>query len=247
MRVLIIGHELDRLELDTFEVFTRPDGYPNGDAATAHITDVLPAILIIALENGTIPDWLSIVRSSPSTRRIPMIALVRDEAGVRSAAALHAAATLSVDDHLIDTLPAAIRQHARVYDQDQALAAQCGDSPPALVLRGLHEFNTGEYFECHETLEEAWNAESGPVRDVYRAILQIGVAYLQITRGNFRGAEKMFQRAAQWFAPLPDRCQGIDIAGLRADYAAARTHMHTLGESRIAEFDRTYLKPIRYE
>ncbi len=87
----------------------------------------------------------------------------------------------------------------------------------------------------------------GPVRDLYRAILQVAIAYYQIERGNYWGAHKLFLRVLQWFAPLPDRCQGIDVARLRADAAAARAHLEALGPERIAEFDRSLFKPVVYE
>jgi predicted metal-dependent hydrolase len=129
----------------------------------------------------------------------------------------------------------------------QTTHSQCDDVPPPLVLKGLREFNAGEYFECHETLETAWRAEPGPVRDLYRAVLQVGLGYYQIGRGNYTGARKMFLRAERWFANLPDSCQGIDVARLRADAAAARAHLEALGPARITQFDRSLLKPVHYE
>ena len=57
----------------------------------------------------------------------------------------------------------------------------------------------------------------------------------------------MFLRMLQWFAPLPDRCQGIEVARLREDAATARAHLEALGPERISEFDRTLLKPVIYE
>ncbi len=124
--------------------------------------------------------------------------------------------------------------------------SQCAEMPPPLVLKGLHEFNAGEYFECHETLETAWRGEPGPVRDLYRAVLQVGLGYYQIRRANYTGARKMFLRAERWLANLPDRCQGIDVSRLRSDAVAARAHLEMLGPARIAEFDRTLLKPVIY-
>jgi hypothetical protein len=57
----------------------------------------------------------------------------------------------------------------------------------------------------------------------------------------------MFLRSVQWFTPLPDRCQGIDVATLRADAAAARAHLESLGPERIRDFDQRLLKPLIYE
>jgi uncharacterized protein len=129
----------------------------------------------------------------------------------------------------------------------QTTHSQCDDVPPPLLLKGLHEFNTGQYFECHETLETAWRAEAGPVRDLYQAVLQVGLGYYQIERGNYTGARKMFLRAERWLNNLPDRCRGIDVTGLRADAAAARAHLEAIGPARIAAFDRSLMKPVSYE
>ena len=35
----------------------------------------------------------------------------------------------------------------------------CLEPPPPGLLAGIEEFNRGEFFECHETLEELWMAE----------------------------------------------------------------------------------------
>ena len=56
------------------------------------------------------------------------------------------------------------------------------------AAEGLRLFNAGKYFEAHEALEDAWNAEKGKVRELYRGILQIAVVYLHVTRRNYRGA-----------------------------------------------------------
>ena len=88
---------------------------------------------------------------------------------------------------------------------------------------------------------------AGPVRDLYRAILQVGVAYYQIERGNYRGAVKMLQRSVQWLYHLPDSCQGIDVARLRRDSYAVRAALQRLGPERFAEFDRALLKPLTLE
>ena len=63
------------------------------------------------------------------------------------------------------------------------------------AAEGLRLFNAGEYFEAHEALEDAWNAEPGKVRELYRGILQIAVVYLHITRGNYNGAVKVYARS----------------------------------------------------
>jgi predicted metal-dependent hydrolase len=80
---------------------------------------------------------------------------------------------------------------------------------------------------------------------MYQGILQVGVAYLQIERKNYIGARKLFLRAWQYLNVLPDICQGVDIAQLRADAQAARDALEQLGPERIAAFPRALMAPIR--
>lgn len=213
-----------------------------GSAAVALIADLHPNLIIVELDGAA--AWLSQTRSDPATRRLPTLAVGEGEAASARAAAVNI--PLYAPAAFCDYAAAIIRLHARPAADNAALAEQCAEPLPPLVLRGLQEFNRGEYYECHETLEEAWMAETRPIRDLYRVILQVSVAYYHILRGNYNGAHKMFLRAVQWFAPLPDQCMGVDVAALRADVAAVRIHLQALGAANIANFDRRLLRPIRY-
>jgi predicted metal-dependent hydrolase len=128
---------------------------------------------------------------------------------------------------------------------DEINCACEGDLPP-LVRSGLELFNRGEYFEAHELLEEAWREEPGPVRELYRGILQISVAYYHLLRGNYTGASKMFLRSRTWLGPFPDQCCGIDLARFRQDYRQVEDQLHLLGPDEIRKFNRGLLKPIAY-
>jgi predicted metal-dependent hydrolase len=115
------------------------------------------------------------------------------------------------------------------------------------AVEGLRLFNAGEYFEAHEALEIAWNEEMGKVRDLYRGILQIAVVYLHITRGNYNGAVKVYGRSQKWMRDWPEECRGIQVEELRQDAKVVIEEMLRLGIERIGEFDRSLLKPVRWE
>lgn len=112
--------------------------------------------------------------------------------------------------------------------------------------RGLEEFNRGDYFEQHEFLEAAWKAEARPIRDLYQGILQIGLAFLQIERGNWQGAHKMFRRGLPKVWALPPRCRGIDLATFRADAAVLYAELLQLGPKRLHEFNQHRFPQIYY-
>jgi hypothetical protein len=110
--------------------------------------------------------------------------------------------------------------------------------------RRTSPFNAGEYFEAHEALEDAWNAEKGMVRDLYRGILQIAVVYLHITRRNYNGAIKVYVRSQKWVKGWPTICRGIHVEELRRDAETVIAEVTRLGLERITEFDKSLLKPV---
>jgi rubrerythrin len=122
------------------------------------------------------------------------------------------------------------------------------DAPlPPRAAEGLRLFNAREYFEAHEALEDAWNAEKGKVRDLYRGILQIAVTYLHITRGNYNGAVKVYDRSRKWLKDWPEICRGIEVGKLRRDAEAVIREVQRLGPQRISEFDLARLLPIQWK
>ena len=124
--------------------------------------------------------------------------------------------------------------------------SDCQGSLHPQATHGLELFNQGRYFEAHEALEAAWRAESGPVRDLYRGILQVGVVYLHITQFNYLGAIKVYQRCRKWLLPWPDTCRGVEVGQLRQDLEAVMTALQALGPQHITDFDKAILKPVHY-
>jgi len=221
---------------------------PPGRSASfiARVVELQPALIIVELSSEAIPweRWITALKSSPATRRIPVIAFgphVNIELRER-AEEVGCEAVLAKSRFLSD-LPALIQKHARRVDQ-AALAEDCAAPLSALALKGIDLFNRHEFFEAHEELEHAWNEDPGPARELYRGILQVAVAYLQITRGNYSGALKMFLRLRQWLDPLPDECRSVNVAQLRADALDARAALEALGPERIAAFDHALFKPV---
>jgi predicted metal-dependent hydrolase len=115
--------------------------------------------------------------------------------------------------------------------------AACREDPPRELLKGIEEFNRGEYFEQHETLELLWRAERRDVRRLYQGILQIGVAFHHLRRLNHHGTTYMLTRGPMYLRPFAPACQTVDVARLIADAAAARAAVDRLGRERLVEFD----------
>jgi predicted metal-dependent hydrolase len=123
----------------------------------------------------------------------------------------------------------------------------CDDSPPPLLLAGIAQFNRGEYFEQHETLELLWRAEPRDIRYLYQGILQIGVAFHHLRKLNHHGTVYMLTRGPRYLAPFAPRCQRVNVQQLLHDAAAALKEVERLGPGRLDEFDWTLAPTVRIE
>jgi len=222
--------------------------YPASGEAEAYIARLVEDLPVLIVVDGARADWrfwVATPKTSPATRRIPVV-LVADDPALLQAGRDAGADEVLPPAALAEALPRllAAREQGR-RSVDAALARQCAEPLPPEALEGIRRFNAGEYYTQHDLFEALWMVERGPVRDLYQAILQVGVAYYQITRGNHRGALKMLLRSLQWLAPLPDVCRGVDVAGLRADAARVRAALASLDPAEIGRFDRSLLRPVR--
>lgn len=102
-------------------------------------------------------------------------------------------------------------------------------SPSPTLLAAVRQFNAGEYFRCHETLEVLWQDEPGPIRAVYQGVLQIGIGLLHWQRGNHRGARILLVRGDELLQPFLPAALGLDLAGLSAAVASLIEHLDTPG------------------
>lgn len=210
------------------------------------LADALAALIIVNGNDADWPFWTATPKSSPATRRIPII-LISDDAAVRHASLAHGADLAVTSADLLQEAPQLARDYARVPDPLllAELDCQCQEALPPLAVQGIEKFNDGEYYRQHDLFEELWVKTEGPVRDLYRAVLQVGVAYYQVERGNHRGALKMLLRSLQWLSKLPDVCQGIDVRQLREDSYRVRAELEALDPAEIGRFDHSLLKPVR--
>lgn len=82
-------------------------------------------------------------------------------------------------------------------------------------------FNAGAFHACHDVLEDLWRAEARPFRDVYKGVLQVGVAYWHAERGNLRGGRRLALRGVSHLEPFLPEGLGLDLATLVAGARAA--------------------------
>ena len=115
---------------------------------------------------------------------------------------------------------------------------------PELVLKGLEEFNKGEFYECHEYLEEAWMQEPGRVRFLYQGILQVGVGFYHLKNGNWRGATGLLRNGTVRLKEFEPETLGIDVARLVRECERCLRELEELGRDRVGEFGRSGIPKV---
>ncbi len=200
-----------------------------------------PALIVIQ-DSPKASHWVHRTRTNNATRRMPILYLCP---ALPPTPMEGATATVTLADFLTDP-PSFLRRVAHVPSTEfvEQLACECGEPLPLLAQQAIQQFNQREFYQQHDSLEALWMETSTPVRDLYRAILQVGIAYYQIERGNHAGALKMLWRSKQWLAILPDVCQGVDVARLRQDAQAVEDAVLALSSHEMAFFDDRLLRPV---
>ena len=198
------------------------------------------AIIDASADNVPWLDWVRAAKADPAAEVVPILAFGSHKDVELRNRALGAGvdrylARSNFSDGLVEFVSAAVRE---------ATTDPCSEPLPEGVLRGIEEFNAGQYFEQHETLELVWRAELRPIRDLYRGVLQIGVGCLQVERGNAIGAVKMIDRAVKWLQPFRPACQGIDVDLLLEDAARLREEIQRAGTDHADRVDRQLFPKI---
>ncbi len=117
---------------------------------------------------------------------------------------------------------------------------------PVLVSKGIEEFNRGEFFECHEYLEDAWREESRQVRFLYQGILQVGVGFYHLKNGNWRGATGLLRNGIERLRDFEPETLGIDVARLVAESQGCLDQLEALGRERVGRFDLSRIPKVHW-
>ena len=139
---------------------------------------------------------------------------------------------------------AAVREEPRDAPPPEGATGGPPETVPPLVLGGIEEFNKGDFYECHEYLEEAWMQEPRRVRFLYQGILQIGVGFYHLKNGNWRGATGLLRNGILRLKEFEPESLGIDVSRLVRQSEACLRELEILGRERVREFDLTGIPKV---
>jgi uncharacterized protein len=126
------------------------------------------------------------------------------------------------------------------------------ESLPSEWLQGVAEFNAGEYYACHDTLEALWMDSIDPDKKFYQGVLQIAVACYHLHNRNWRGAVTLLGEGIGRLPYYQPVYAGIDVAGLIHDSSNLLKILQSIGIDGIGDFvdrlaqDSTLLPVVRF-
>jgi predicted metal-dependent hydrolase len=80
------------------------------------------------------------------------------------------------------------------------------------IDEGIRLFNEGEYFACHDVLEDFWGELTCPEKPFFQGLIQAAVALFHFSEGNLGGARRMSMSSRVYMSPFTPSLGGIDVA-----------------------------------
>lgn len=82
----------------------------------------------------------------------------------------------------------------------------------------LRLFDNGEFFACHDVLEEIWSETLDGNRQFLQGLIHAAVALFHFGEGNLGGARKMHDSALRYLAPYGPTHEGVDLEQFVQDF-----------------------------
>jgi len=83
-----------------------------------------------------------------------------------------------------------------------------------MFRRGVEEFNSGQFYACHDTLEAIWMAVDHAEKPFYQGILQVAVAFYHLGNLNWRGGAILLGEGMNRLRRFEPSYEGVDVERL---------------------------------
>jgi predicted metal-dependent hydrolase len=88
------------------------------------------------------------------------------------------------------------------------------DEHYAEFLKGIEQYNTAMFFECHDTWEEIWHEIYGSDKKFLHGLIQVAIALYHLTNRNPKGARSMFAKAFAKLERYQPAYRGVAVTEL---------------------------------
>ncbi|MGD1907703.1 MAG: DUF309 domain-containing protein [Leptolyngbyaceae cyanobacterium] len=111
---------------------------------------------------------------------------------------------------------------------------------PDTFWDGINQFNQGEFYACHDTLEAIWMVADAAEKPFYQGILQIAVGLYHLSNHNWRGAAILLGEGSRRLEPYEPSYHQLNLTTFLDDTADWLETIQKLGPDHV-EAIATYL------
>ncbi|MBE9199209.1 MULTISPECIES: DUF309 domain-containing protein [unclassified Nodularia (in: cyanobacteria)] len=108
---------------------------------------------------------------------------------------------------------------------------------PQEFWQGVEQFNSGQFYACHDTLEALWIEASEPEKTFYQGVLQIAVALYHLGNDNWRGAVILLGEGSNRLRRYPSVYSRIDVDELLSQSAGLLSALQQMGAEKFSAGD----------
>src|SRR5206468_1229540 len=107
---------------------------------------------------------------------------------------------------------------------------------------GIKKFNEGEFYDCHDILEDVWFEIRGSSRRFYQGLIHLAVGFFHLTRrNNLNGTLSQLNKGIIKLSDYSPEFQGVEIKNLLKDIS------NSLEELKEGKSDSVKIPKIKFE
>ena len=107
---------------------------------------------------------------------------------------------------------------------------------PIEFWQGIEQFNSQDFYACHDTLEALWMEAGEPDKRFYQGILQIAVALYHLGNQNWRGAVILLGEGINRINYYQPSYAEIAVKDLLGQSAKLLIALQQAGPEKVADF-----------
>ncbi len=107
---------------------------------------------------------------------------------------------------------------------------------PTEFWQGIEEFNSKQFYTCHDTLEALWMEAGEPEKRFYQGLLQISVGLYHLGNQNWRGAVILLGEGINRLSYYQPSYAGIAVEDLLQQSTQLLNALQQAGSEKVADF-----------
>lgn len=119
------------------------------------------------------------------------------------------------------------------------MASNISSLPPAEFQKASEQFNAGEFWDCHETLEPVWLKSEEPVKTFIQGVIQVAAGCVHISNCNYKGATQLLSYALEKLYKtrhIEPFQHWMNLAEFIEQAEQAKAEVERLGPEKIQQF-----------